>query len=46
MMEFTPGEIQMFNRNEDTEDVKKEKECEKIDSSIEKQHREKVVRPK
>lgn len=36
----------MFNRNEDTEDVKKEKESEKKNSSIEKQHREKDVRPK
>ena len=45
MMEFTSEEIQMFNRNEDTEDVKKEKESEKK-NSIEKQHREKDVRPK
>ena len=45
MMEFTSEEIQMFNRNEDTEDVKKEKESKKK-NSIEKQHREKDVRPK
>lgn len=43
MMNFTPGEIQMFDRNEDTEGVKKEKESEKIESSIEKQHKEKDV---
>ena len=46
MMNFTPGEIQMFDRNEDTEGVKKEKESEKIESSIEKQHKEKDVWPK
>ena len=46
MMNFTPGEIQMFDRNEDTEGVKKEKESEKIESSIEKQHKEKGVWPK
>ena len=44
--ESTPGEIQMFDRNEDTEGVKKEKESEKIESSIEKQHKEKDVWPK
>lgn len=43
MMNFTPGEIQIFDRNEDTEGVKKEKESEKIESSIEKQHKEKDV---
>lgn len=46
MMNFTPGEIQMFDRNEDTEGVKKEKESKKIESSIEKQHKEKDVWPK